>query len=188
MKVRETALPGVLLIAPRLFADARGFFLESWNVERYAAAGIAVDFVQDNCSRSRRGVLRGLHYQEPRAQGKLVQVMRGRVFDVAVDIRRGSPNFGRWVGVDLDDESHHQLWIPPGFAHGFLVLSDWADVLYKASGAYAPECEHTILWNDPEIAIAWPDCGLPAPLVSDKDAANGVPLSRARLPDYPGAP
>lgn len=187
MDVRQTELPGVVVFAPRVFADARGFFAETWHEARYRAAGLDARFVQDNHSRSRRGVVRGLHFQEPQAQGKLVQALRGRVFDVAVDVRRGSPHFGRWVGVELSDDNHWQLWIPEGFAHGFMALSDEADVLYKCTAAYAPEHEHTIHWRDPDVAIAWPDPGI-EPIVSPRDAA-GTPLAQATtLPRYGGAP
>ena len=162
MQATPTALPEVLLIQPKVFGDARGFFLESWNEARFnAAVGHEVKFVQDNHSRSARGVLRGLHYQlHPHAQGKLVRCVRGAVFDVAVDLRRSSPNFGRWVGHELTDENHHQLWIPPGFGHGFLVLSDSADFLYKTSGAYAPEHEGAVRWDDPTVGVQWPLDGL----------------------------
>ena len=187
MDVRQTELPGVLVFVPRVFADARGFFAETYNEARYRAAGLDARFVQDNQSRSRRGVVRGLHFQEPKAQGKLVQALRGRVFDVAVDVRRGSPHFGRWTGVELSDDDHRQLWIPPGFAHGFMTLSDEADVVYKCTAAYAPECEHTIHWRDPDIAVAWPDPGV-EPIVSERDGA-GTPLARAQvLPRYEAAP
>jgi dTDP-4-dehydrorhamnose 3,5-epimerase len=186
MDVRPTELPGVVVLAPRVFADARGFFAETYHEARYRAAGLDARFVQDNHSRSRRGVVRGLHFQEPEAQGKLVQALRGRVFDVAVDVRRGSPHFGKWTGVELNDDNHWQLWIPPGFAHGFMALSDEADVLYKCTAAYAPECEHTIHWRDPEIAIAWPDAGV-EPIVSARDAA-AARLSHAKtLPRFEGA-
>ncbi|TSE25632.1 dTDP-4-dehydrorhamnose 3,5-epimerase [Tepidimonas sediminis] len=173
--VTPTAIPGVLLLEPRVFGDERGFFLESFNQRDFEAAtglrGLA--FVQDNHSRSRRGVLRGLHYQlPPRAQGKLVRVARGVVWDVAVDIRRDSPTFGRWVGVELSDANHRMLWIPPGLAHGFVVLSDEADFLYKTTDYYAPELERCIRWDDPQLAIEWPLQGLPqGPLLSAKDAA-----------------
>lgn len=169
MKVIPTAIPDVLLIEPRVFGDERGFFLESFNTRRFAeATGVQAEFVQDNHSRSQRGVLRGLHYQLPQAQGKLVRVIRGRVLDVTVDIRLSSPSFGRWVSVELTEESHRQLWVPPGFAHGFVVLSDSADFLYKTTDYYAPEHEHCIRWDDPSLAIDWK---LDAPpLVSSKDA------------------
>lgn len=169
MKISDTALPGVLLIEPRVFSDARGFFLESWNRRSFRAAGLDLDFVQDNHSRSARGVLRGLHYQLENPQGKLVRVTQGAVFDVAVDIRRSSPHFGRWVGYELSAENHRMLWIPPGFAHGFLVLSETADFLYKCTSLYDPPSDRGIRWDDPAIGIAWPDAGAP-PLLSAKDA------------------
>jgi dTDP-4-dehydrorhamnose 3,5-epimerase len=169
MKVTATALADVLLLEPKVFGDTRGFFLESYNQRAFRdATGLAVEFVQDNHSRSRQGVLRGLHYQDPMSQGKLVRVVRGAVFDVAVDIRPSSQQFGQWVGYELTEDNHRQLWIPPGFAHGFLVLSDSADFLYKATEYYAPVHEHCIAWNDPDIGIRWPLSGTPA--VSAKDA------------------
>ena len=186
MRVTATALEGVLLIEPRVFTDDRGLFLETYKSKSYREAGIAFDFVQDNHSRSSKGVLRGLHYQEPQPQGKLVQAIRGAIFDVAVDIRRGSPNFGRWVGAELTGDNHHQLWIPPGFAHGFLTLSDVADVTYKCTGTYAPQHEHTLLWNDRDIGIQWPVLDV-APHLSGKDA-DGERLAEAMLlPAYPRA-
>jgi dTDP-4-dehydrorhamnose 3,5-epimerase len=160
----------MLLVQPQFHADARGYFTETFHAERYAQAGIPGPFVQDNLSFSQQGVLRGLHYQWPGPQGKLVYVLQGEVFDVAVDIRRGSPSFGRWVGVTLSAENHHQLWIPPGFAHGFCVTSDTALVAYKCTEYYAPENEHSIRWDDADIGIAWP---VSAPLLSGKDAAAG---------------
>jgi len=166
----ETPLPGVLLIEPRVFGDARGFFLESWNRQSFAEAGLDMDFMQDNHSRSSRGVLRGLHYQLHNPQGKLVRVTQGAVFDVAVDIRRASPHFGRWVGYELSADNHRMLWIPPGFAHGFLVLSETADFLYKCTSLYDPPSDRGIRWDDPAIGIDWPDMG-GAPLLSAKDAA-----------------
>lgn len=178
MNVRTTPLDGVLLIAPRVFGDARGFFLETFQAERYAEAGIPDPFVQDNHSRSARGVLRGLHYQIERPQGKLVMVTKGAVFDVVVDIRKGSPTFGQWFGAELNDENHHQLYVPPGFAHGFCVLSDQADFLYKCTEYYAPDLERSIIWNDPDIAVAWP---LEAPSLSARDA------KAPRLKDVPSA-
>lgn len=180
MKVTPTGLPEVLLIEPRVFGDARGFFLESFNQRAFeAAVGHPVAFVQDNHSRSARGVLRGLHYQlPPHAQGKLVRVTAGRVFDVAVDMRRGSPRFGHWSGVELSAENHHQLWIPPGFAHGFLVLSDSADFLYKTTDYYAPQSEGVVRWDDPTLGILWPDPGVALQL-SGKDLAAPV-LAAAR--------
>ena len=175
MNVTPTALPEVLLIEPRVFGDARGFFMESWNRARFnAAVGHDVEFVQDNHSRSSRGVLRGLHYQlPPNPQGKLVRCTSGRVFDVAVDLRRSSPRFGQWVGYELSEDNHRQLWIPPGFGHGFLVLSETADFLYKTSGAYAPECEGAVRWDDPTVGVAWPldELGGVAPQLSAKDVA-----------------
>lgn len=170
MNVAETELPGVLILEPRVFGDARGFFLESWNRQTMADNGLTMDFVQDNHSRSARGVLRGLHYQLENPQGKLVRVTQGAVFDVAVDIRRSSPHFGKWVGIELSSENHRILWIPPGFAHGFLVLSDTADFLYKCTTLYHPPSDRSLRWNDPEIGIAWPSVE-GAPLLSPKDEA-----------------
>lgn len=170
MEFERTTIPDVILIRPRVFGDARGYFLESWHEDKFAAAGITAHFVQDNHSHSARHVLRGLHYQSPNPQGKLVRVTRGTVFDVAVDIRRSSPSFGRWVGAVLSDENHHMLWVPTGFAHGYLVLSESADFLYRCTDFYAPAHEHSIAWNDPDIGIRWP---LPAdvqPILSGKDA------------------
>lgn len=179
MRVVETTLPGVRVLEPKVFGDARGFFLESWNERAFAqATGVAPRFVQDNHSRSRRGVLRGLHYQVRQPQGKLVRVVRGRVFDVAVDLRRDSPRFGRWAGVELGEDDHRQLWIPPGFAHGFLVLSESADFLYKTTDYYAPAHERCIAWNDPQIGIDWPLQG--EPLLSVKDA-QGSSLAAAEV-------
>jgi dTDP-4-dehydrorhamnose 3,5-epimerase len=169
--VTPTALTDVLVLEPRVFGDTRGFFLESFNAHRFAeVTGVRAEFVQDNQSRSARGVLRGLHYQIRQPQGKLVRVVRGRVFDVAVDLRRSSPAFGRWAGVELSEDNHRQLWIPPGFAHGFLVLSESADFLYKATDYYAPEHERAIRWDDPSVGIDWP-IGEQAPLLSAKDRA-----------------
>jgi dTDP-4-dehydrorhamnose 3,5-epimerase len=172
MQVTSTALPGVLMLEPKVFGDDRGFFFESFNQRAFdAAVGAHVEFVQDNHSRSSRGVLRGLHYQlAPHAQGKLVRVVRGSAFDVAVDIRRGSPTFGRWVGAILDAQSQRQLWIPPGFAHGFLALEDDTHFLYKTTDYYSKECERAIVWNDPAIGISWPDLGM-TPLLAPKDAS-----------------
>jgi dTDP-4-dehydrorhamnose 3,5-epimerase len=174
MQVETTAIDGVLVLQPKVFGDARGFFLESFNQNAFdAAVGRHVDFVQDNHSRSARGVLRGLHFQKgPKAQGKLVRVTAGTVFDVAVDIRRDSPSFGRWVGVELSGENHRQMWIPAGLAHGFLVLSETADFLYKTTEFYSPADEGAVRWDDPEVGIAWPDLGRP-PTLSAKDAAAG---------------
>lgn len=169
MKVIETALPGVLIVEPKVFGDHRGFFLETFQVERYREAGIALPFVQDNHSRSPRGVLRGLHFQKTRPQGKLVSVSRGAVYDVAVDIDPASPTCGRFVGVELSDENHRQLWIPPGYAHGFCVLSEVADVQYKCTDLYFPEDEGGLLWNDPDVNIPWP---VESPQLSAKDRRN----------------
>lgn len=174
MKIERTRLPEVLIVEPRVFGDERGFFLESWNKARFdEAVGSPVDFVQDNHSRSTRGVLRGLHYQIRHAQGKLVRVVQGRVFDVAIDLRRFSPRLGQWVGVELSAENHRQLWIPPGFGHGYLTLSDTADFLYKATDFYAPEHERTLAWDDPHAAVEWPlaELGM-KPVLSAKDAAG----------------
>ena len=185
MQVTPTAIEGVLVIEPRVFGDARGFFMESYNRQAFAAAsGLDIDFVQDNHSRSRQGVLRGLHYQIKQPQGKLVRVTQGAVFDVAVDLRRSSPTFGRWVGVELTAENHRQLWVPAGMAHGFVVLSDSADFLYKATDFYAPQHERGIAWNDPAIGIAWPLAahGIVQPLLSDKDRA-APPLAQAEVYD-----
>lgn len=170
MKFTPLAIPEVVLIEPKVFGDSRGFFLESFKQELFnQATGTQHDFIQDNHSRSSKGVLRGLHYQlNPHAQGKLVRVITGAVFDVAVDIRRSSPTFGRWVGAELTAENQHQLWIPPGFAHGFVVLSDTADFVYKTTAYYAPETDRGILWNDPDIGIEWPQLDIPFSL-SDKD-------------------
>ena len=177
MKATPTAIPEVVLIEPQVFGDARGFFLESWNRRAFEAiVGAGVDFVQDNHSRSARNVLRGLHYQVRQPQGKLVRVTSGEVFDVAVDLRRSSPTFGRWVGERLSASNHRMLWVPPGFAHGFLVLSDWADFLYKTTDYWAPEHERTLLWNDPALGIAWPLSG--EPVLKPKDAA-GASLAEA---------
>ena len=167
-----TAIPDVLILEPRVFGDARGFFVETFNQRSFQqATGLDVNFVQDNHSRSAQGVLRGLHYQRaPHAQGKLVRVTSGRVFDVAVDIRADSPSFGRWVGIELSEDNHRQLWIPPGLAHGFLVLSEYADLLYKTTAYYAPVHEQAIAWDDIELGIDWPLEGR-APIVSARDAA-----------------
>ena len=172
MRLIPTELPEVLLIEPKVFGDARGFFMESWNRKTFAGLGLDLDFVQDNHSRSVRGVLRGLHYQLHQPQGKLVRVTSGAVFDVAVDLRKSSPRFGQWTGHELSAENKHLLWIPPGFAHGFVVLSESADFLYKATEYYAPEHERCVLWNDPAIGIAWPLPGEPA--LSAKDQAGSL--------------
>lgn len=180
MNVIPTTIPDVLIFEPRVFGDARGFFLESFNARAFRnAVGRDVDFVQDNHSRSQRGVLRGLHYQVKYPQAKLVRVTRGRVLDVAVDLRRGSPSFGQSVTVELSEENHRQLWIPEGFAHGFLVLSESADFLYKASQFYAPAQERCLLWNDPALDIKWPLEDI-APVLSAKDQV-GLPLAQCEV-------
>jgi len=180
MKVIETSLPGVLVLEPKIFGDDRGFFFESYNERALAQAGIAFEFVQDNHSRSVRNVLRGLHYQVKQPQGKLVRVIAGEVFDVAVDIRRSSPNCGKWVGINLSADNKRMVWIPPGFAHGFLVLSETGEVLYKTTDYWAQEHERCIIWNDPDLAIRWPLQG--EPILSAKDK-TGHPLKSAEL--YP---
>lgn len=162
------SLPEVLLIEPEVHHDGRGYFLETWQREGYADAGVAVSFVQDNHSRSRPGVLRGLHFQHPRPQGKLIQVLRGEVFDVVVDVRVGSPTFGRWSGRLLSEDNHRQLWVPEGFAHGFVALGKVADVHYKCTEFYVPDSEHTLRWDDPRVDIDWP---VDDPVLSEKDAA-----------------
>ena len=169
MKVIETALPGVLIIEPKAFGDHRGFFLETFQVERYREAGITLPFVQDNHSRSQRGVLRGLHFQKTRPQGKLVSVSRGAVYDVAVDIDPASATYGRFVGVELNDDNHRQMWVPPGYAHGFCVLSEVADFQYKCTDFYFPADEGGLLWNDPDVGIPWP---ITEPQLSAKDIDN----------------
>jgi dTDP-4-dehydrorhamnose 3,5-epimerase len=179
VKVTPTAIPDVRLIEPKVFGDARGFFFESWNERAFAQAGIAARFVQDNHSRSMKGVLRGLHYQLRQPQAKLVRVIAGEIHDVAVDIRRGSPTFGRSVALRLSAQAKNMLWLPEGFAHGFLVVSEFAEVLYKATDFYAPEHERSILWNDPALAIRWPLEG--APILSAKDA-RAARLAEAELP------
>jgi dTDP-4-dehydrorhamnose 3,5-epimerase len=177
MKVLPAAIPDVVILEPRVFTDERGFFFESWNARELSAAlGRDVAFVQDNHSRSRRGVLRGLHYQVVQPQGKLVRVARGRVFDVAVDLRRSSPTFGRWIGAELSEDNRRQVFVPEGFAHGFLALSEEADVLYKTTDTYAPQHERCLIWNDPELAIAWPLTG--EPVLAAKDRA-GLQLREA---------
>lgn len=173
MEFIPTRLPEVVLIKPRVFADSRGYFLETWQEQKFAAAGCAQRFVQDNHSRSSQWTLRGMHYQIQQPQGKLVRVTRGAVFDVAVDMRRSSPRFGQWVGVELSDTNMQMLWVPPGFAHGFLALSDSVDFVYKCTDVYAPQFERTLRWNDPDVGIEWP---LPAgvvPSLAPKDSAAG---------------
>lgn len=180
MKVISTALPDVKIIEPRVFGDDRGFFFESWNARAFAEAGFQAAFVQDNHSRSARGVLRGMHYQVSQAQGKLVRVIAGSVFDVTVDLRRSSPDFGRSVGVELSAANKRMLWVPPGFAHGFLSLEDNTDFVYKCTDYYAPEHERSLLWSDPALAINWPLEGIGTPTLAAKDAA-AKPLAEADL-------
>ena len=173
-------IPDVVRIEPRVFTDERGFFLESYHKQQFQDAGLPTDFVQDNHSGSCKGALRGLHYQIRQPQGKLVRLVAGEVFDVAVDLRRSSPTFGRWVGAYLSSERKDQLWIPPGFAHGFYVLTDWAEVLYKATDYYAPQWERSLLWNDTSIGIEWPLSQGEKPVLSDKDR-RAVPLTQAEV-------
>jgi dTDP-4-dehydrorhamnose 3,5-epimerase len=173
MEFEPTAIPDVVLIKPRVFGDARGHFLESWEERKFAAGGLDLRFCQDNQNRSARHVLRGLHYQLTKPQGKLVRVVTGTVFDVAADLRRSSPSFGKWVGAELSEDNHHMLWVPAGFAHGFVVLSESAHFLYKCTDYYAPQDEHAIAWNDPDLGIDW---RLPAgiePVLSGRDRAAG---------------
>ena len=174
MKLIETAISDVKILEPKVFGDERGFFLESWNANTFAALGLDLQFVQDNHSRSRQGILRGLHYQLQNPQGKLVRVTQGAVFDVAVDIRRSSPTFGQWVGVELSASNHRMLWIPAGFAHGFYVLSESADFQYKCTDFYNPAAEKSILWNDSDLNIPWPLVNGQAPQLSAKDAQGTV--------------
>jgi dTDP-4-dehydrorhamnose 3,5-epimerase len=178
LEIERLSIPDVVLLRPEIFGDQRGFFLESWNRKVFANAGLDLDFVQDNHSRSVRHTLRGLHYQVQQTQGKLVRVVSGAVFDVAVDLRRSSPTFRRWVGVELSEANHHVLWVPPGFAHGFLVLSESADFQYKCTDYYAPGHERTLLWSDPTLGIEWPLPAGATPLLAKKDSA-GVLLSAA---------
>jgi len=182
MRFVPTAIPDVVIVEPQVFGDERGFFMETYHSAKFAAAGIDVRFVQDNHSRSARHTLRGLHYQIREAQGKLVRVVAGEVFDVAVDMRRSSPTFGRWVGAVLSEENKRQMWVPPGFAHGFYVMSESADFVYKCTELYAPEHERSLRWNDPQLAIEWPIPGGQAPLLSTKDS-NAALLSDAET--YP---
>ncbi len=172
MDFERLELPEVILIVPSAHGDERGFFMETYQKREFGEHGIEAEFVQDNHSRSRRGTLRGLHYQIKRAQGKLIRVVRGEIYDVSVDLRRSSASFGKWVGVDLSEENRRQIWVPPGFAHGFFVLSEHADVIYKATEFYDPRWDQTLLWNDPDLAIHWPlQAGL-QPIISKKDAAG----------------
>lgn len=169
MQFQPTEIPDVIMVSPQVFGDHRGFFLETYHREKFRAGGITPEFVQDNHSRSGKNILRGLHYQVEKPQGKLVRVIRGEVWDVAVDLRKSSPTFRRWVAATLSEENNRQLYIPPGFAHGFCVLSESADVVYKCTELYAPDCERTLLWNDPAIGITWP---ISAPILSAKDQAG----------------
>jgi dTDP-4-dehydrorhamnose 3,5-epimerase len=186
VKTIATELPGVIVVEPKIFPDDRGFFLETFQLARYRDAGIELDArrggpVQLNHSRSVRGTLRGLHFQEPQPQGKLVWAVAGAVFDVAVDVRRGSPTFGGWTGMELSADTHRQMWIPPGFAHGFCVLTDIADCMYACSDYYAKDCEHVVLWNDPEVGVRWP---IERPILSIKDAAAPRLSQAPVLPPY----
>ncbi len=180
MKFTATSIPDVILVEPCVFGDTRGFFMETYNAREFLEADIPVDFVQDNHSRSQLGTLRGLHYQIQHAQGKLVRVVAGEVFDVVVDIRRSSPYFGQWLGMFLSAENKQQLWIPPGFAHGFYVTSPWAEFTYKVTDFYAPEWERTLLWNDPLLGIEWPLVNNTLPMLSAKDTC-GKPLGDCDL-------
>jgi dTDP-4-dehydrorhamnose 3,5-epimerase len=180
MEVIHSEIPDVLLIKPKVFGDERGFFMETYQIERFTAAGIPNIFLQDNHSGSQRGTLRGLHYQIRQPQGKLIRVVVGEVFDVAVDLRRDSPTFGQWVGATLSAESKEQIWVPTGFAHGFYVLSEWAELVYKATDLYNPQWERTLLWNDPEIGIDWPLLEGQPTRISPKDRA-GIPLAEANV-------
>lgn len=171
MNIIPCAIPGPLIIEPRVFGDDRGFFMESWNAAGFAAAELDLSFVQDNHSRSQKGVLRGMHFQNPGPQGKLVRVVNGAVFDVAVDLRRSSPTFGQWAGVELSAENKRMFWVPEGFAHGFLTLADNTDFLYKCTAPYAPQHEHSLAWDDPDVGIAWPLDGIEVKL-SGKDSAG----------------
>ncbi|RNJ62781.1 MAG: dTDP-4-dehydrorhamnose 3,5-epimerase [Porphyrobacter sp. IPPAS B-1204] len=179
VKIVQTEIPGPVIIEPRVFGDERGFFMETWNAEAFTKAGLDLTFVQDNHSRSQRGVLRGLHFQNPGPQGKLVRVTSGAVFDVAVDLRESSPHFGKWVGVELSAQNQRMFWVPEGFAHGFLTLEDDTDFLYKCTAPYAPQSEYTLAWDDPAVGIDWPDLGA-APIISEKDmrglALGDVPV------------
>lgn len=182
MQFRQASIPGLIIIEPKVFGDQRGFFMETFQKQHFQEAGITLDFVQDNHSGSVRGTLRGLHYQIRQAQGKLVRVVKGEIYDVAVDLRKRSPSFGRWEAVCLSEENKLQLWVPPGFAHGFFVVSEWAEIVYKATDFYAPEWERTLLWNDPELAIPWPITEPGHPILSPKDM-NGKSFRDAEFFD-----
>lgn len=183
IEVTETSLPGVLLIEPRVFSDERGSFMETYNLADFRAAGIDATFVQDNHSRSRRGVLRGLHYQEPHGQGKLVRCVRGTLFDVAVDVRVGSPHFGKWFGMEISEDNRQMLWIPAGFAHGFCALTEIADLNYKCTELYDAQSDRSVAWDDPDIGIQWP---IRNPLLSNKDAIAPRLKDAPVLPSYSG--
>lgn len=172
MKIIPTNIPEVLILEPQVFGDARGFFLETWNIQTFADAGLNLNFVQDNHSRSGQGILRGMHYQIQNPQGKLVRVTSGKVFDVAVDLRQSSPTFGQWAGAELSADNHRMLWIPPGFAHGFYVMSESADFLYKCTDFYAPAYDRSLRWDDPTVGIAWPLINSAQPTISAKDEAG----------------
>ncbi len=180
MKLVDTQIADVKIIEPAVFGDERGYFMETWSSEKFKEQGLDIDFVQDNHSRSPQGILRGMHYQIDNTQGKLVRVVTGKVFDVAVDIRKSSTTFGQWVGVELSDENHRMLWVPPGFAHGFYVMSEQADFLYKCTDIYAPQHERCIQWDDAEISIDWPLVDDKPPILSDKDK-QGMTLSTAEV-------
>ena len=180
MNITPTAIPDVLIIEPKVFGDERGFFMETWNQQTFAKAGLDFNFVQDNHSRSRQGILRGLHYQIQNPQGKLVRVTQGCVYDVAVDLRRSSPSFGQWTAVELSAENHRLFWVPPGFAHGFYVMSEFADFQYKCTQLYAPEYERCVRWNDPDLNIPWPLVQDERPQLSAKDAI-GASLTEAEV-------
>jgi len=182
MEFERTTIPDVIVLQPKVFGDERGFFMETFRADDFVASGITESFVQDNHSGSQQGILRGLHYQIRQAQGKLVRTVAGEIFDVVVDLRRSSPTFGRWVGVLLSAKNKKQLWIPPGFAHGFYVLSEWAEVVYKTTDYYAPEWERSLLWNDPALGIEWPLLDGRPPVLSEKDS-HGKLLSQAELFD-----
>jgi dTDP-4-dehydrorhamnose 3,5-epimerase len=182
MEVVQTTIPDVIVLQPKIFGDERGFFMETFRADDFAAAGIVGAFVQDNHSGSQQGILRGLHYQIRQTQGKIVRAVSGEIFDVAVDLRRSSPTFGRWEGVRLSAKNKKQLWIPPGFAHGFYVLSEWAEVIYKTTDYYAPAWERSLLWNDPALGIEWPLLNGQPPVLSEKDS-RGKLLSQAELFD-----
>jgi dTDP-4-dehydrorhamnose 3,5-epimerase len=184
MLITKTLIPGVLTIEPKVFGDNRGYFFEAYNKKRYEDAGIDLQLVQDNVSLSSRGVLRGLHFQNPNGQGKLVSVPMGEVFDVVVDVRQGSPTFGKWLGFHLSSSNHLQLWIPPGLAHGFVVLSESALFSYKCSAYYAPQDEHSILWNDPDIGVAWPACGEVKLSAKDLNGKRLTQIDPTKLPIF----